>query len=146
MKLTLLSDYSLRTLMHLAVNQDKLVTIAETAARYGISKNHLMKVAHQLGQEGVITTIRGRAGGLKLAMAPNEIRVGRIVRLMERQSVLVECFPGGKSGCLITKECRLKSILAEAQEAFFAHLDKFTLADLVGENSSLLTLLLEETV
>lgn len=146
MKLTLLSDYSLRTLMHLAVNQDKLVTIAETAARYGISKNHLMKVAHQLGQEGVITTIRGRAGGLKLAMAPNEIRVGRIVRLMERQSVLVECFPGGKGGCLITKECRLKSILAEAQEAFFAHLDKFTLADLVGENSSLLTLLLEETV
>lgn len=143
MKLTLLSDYSLRMLMHLAVNQDVLVTISETADRYKISKNHLMKVAHQLGQLGYIETIRGRSGGLRLAKSSHEIILGQVIRNMEQHSVMVECFPGGKGGCLITKECRLKSILKEAQNAFFQHLDNFTLADLVSENAGLERLLLQ---
>lgn len=143
MKLTLLSDYSLRMLMHLSVNQGALVTIAETASRYDISKNHLMKVAHQLGQQGYIETVRGRSGGLRLAMPPKDIILGYVVRHMEQASVLVECFPGGKGGCLITKECRLKSVLQEAQAAFFSCLDTYTLADLVGDNSGLEQLLLE---
>jgi len=143
MKLTLLSDYSLRALMHLAVNKDDLVRISDIATRYDISKNHLMKVAHQLGQAGFIETVRGRSGGLRLARPASEINLGRVIRHMEQHSVLVECFPGGKGGCLITKECRLKSILAEAQTAFFEHLDGYTLADLVGENSPLEQLLLE---
>lgn len=143
MKLTLLSDYSLRMLMHLSVNPGTLVTIAETASRYDISKNHLMKVAHQLGQQGYIETIRGRSGGLRLAKPPKDIILGHVVRHMEQASVLVECFPGGKGGCLITKECRLKSVLHEAQAAFFNCLDTYTLADLVGDNSGLEQLLLE---
>jgi len=143
MKLTLLSDYSLRMLMHLAVNPDVLVTIAETATRYDISKNHLMKVAHQLGQQGYIETVRGRSGGLRLAKPAIDIILGNVIRATEQNSVLVECFPGGKGGCLITKECRLKSILHEAQNLFFDHLDKFTLADLIQDNSNLETLLLE---
>lgn len=143
MKLTLLSDYSLRMLMHLTVNQGVLVTIAETAARYDISKNHLMKIAHQLGQQGYIETVRGRSGGLRLAKPPKDIRLGDVVRYMEQASVLVDCFPGGKGGCLITKECRLKLVLQEAQAAFFNCLDFYTLADLVGDNSGLEQLLLE---
>ena len=143
MKLTLLSDYSLRVLMHLAVNKDALVRISDIAARYDISKNHLMKVAHQLGQEEFIETVRGRSGGLRLARPAAEINLGLVIRHMEQSSVLVECFPGGKGGCLITKECRLKSILAGAQTAFFEHLDGYTLADLVGENNPLEQLLLE---
>lgn len=143
MKLTLLSDYSLRMLMHLAVNKDELVTIAQTATRYDISKNHLMKVAHQLGQQGYIETIRGRYGGLRLARPSHDIILGHVIRNMEQNSVLVECFPGGKAGCLISKECRLKSILHDAQSVFFQHLDQFTLADLVSDNSSLEHLLLE---
>jgi len=143
MKLTLLSDYSLRMLMHLAINQGALVTIAQTADRYNISKNHLMKVAHQLGQRGHIETVRGRSGGLRLAKSPQDIILGHVIREMEQNTVLVECFPGGKGGCLVTKECRLKSILHGAQNVFFDYLDKFTLADLVVDNSSLEHLLLE---
>lgn len=144
MKLTLLSDYSLRMLMHLAVNQGSLVTISETAGRYGISKNHLMKVAHQLGQHGYIQTVRGRSGGLRLNKAPKDIVLGDVIRKMEQSSILVECFPGGKGECLITKECRLKNILHEAQNVFFRHLDNYTLAELVGDNMGLETLLLED--
>lgn len=143
MKLTLLSDYSLRMLMHLAINQGALVTIAQTADRYNISKNHLMKVAHQLGQQGHIETVRGRSGGLRLAKSPQDIILGHVIREMEQNTVLVECFPGGKGGCLVTKECRLKSILHDAQNVFFDYLDKFTLADLVVDNLSLEHLLLE---
>jgi len=114
MKLTLLSDYSLRVLMHLAINQGALVTIAQTADRYNISKNHLMKVAHQLGQQGHIETVRGRSGGLRLAKSPQDIILGHVIREMEQNTVV-----------------------------FFDYLDKFTLADLVVYNSSLEHLLLE---
>ena len=143
MKLTLLTDYSLRMLMHLSVNQGELVTISRIAARYEISKNHLMKVAHQLGQQGYIETVRGRSGGVRLVKSPFDINLGEVIRDMEQHSVLVECFPGGKGGCLITKECRLKSILKEAESAFFEHLEGFTLADLTADSVDLETLLLE---
>jgi Rrf2 family nitric oxide-sensitive transcriptional repressor len=130
-------------LMHLAVNSKSLTTIAETADRYALSKNHLMKVAYLLGQNGFIETVRGRSGGLKLAMNPNDIILGQVVRTMEGDSIMAECFPGGKGECLITKECRLKSILSEAQTAFYDCLNQYTLADLVSENTGLESLLLE---
>lgn len=143
MKLTLLSDYSLRLLMHMAVNAGQRVTIAETAERYTISKNHLMKVAHKLGKAGYIETVRGRNGGLQLARTAHQISIGEVVRFMEQSSILVECMPGGKGSCIITPACKLKSVLQDAQEAFFLVLDRFSLADLVHENRALRDLLRE---
>jgi len=102
-----------------------------------------MKVAHQLGKAGFIETIRGRSGGLRLARAGSDISLGEVIRHMEQSSVLVDCFPGGKGGCLVTPACQLKNILFEAQEAFFAVLDRFSLADLVGGNEALVALLKE---
>ncbi|HEX5006732.1 MAG TPA: Rrf2 family transcriptional regulator [Hyphomonadaceae bacterium] len=129
MRLNLQSDYSLRLLMHLAANPDRLVTIAEVASRFRISQNHLMKVAHLLGREGLIETLRGRAGGLRLALAPDRIRVGDVVRRMEGDIRIVECF-SSESGCLISGACRLKGALHEALDAFLNVLDRYTLADL----------------
>ena len=141
MRLTLQTDYALRMLMHLAIHTDALVTIHEVAERYGISKNHLMKVAHGLGRAGFIETLRGRSGGLRLAKPAEDIPVGAVARQTERASALVECFPGGNGGCLITPYCKLKSVLAEAQEAFFTVLDRYTVHDLVKRNPALLDLL-----
>ena len=141
MRLTLQTDYALRMLMHLAIHTDALVTIHEVAERYGISKNHLMKVAHGLGRAGFIETLRGRSGGLRLAKPAEDIPVGAVARHSEQGSALVECFPGGSGGCLITPHCRLKSVLAEAQEAFFTVLDRYTVYDLVKRNPALLDLL-----
>ena len=143
MKLNLISDYALRLLMSLAVNDTELVTIAEIANRYEISKNHLMKVAHKLGQFGIIETVRGRSGGLRLAQPDDRIFLGDVIRKMEDSSVLVECFPGGKGSCKITRECRLKVMLYDAEQAFYAHLNQFTLADLT-HNHAPLKLLLEK--
>lgn len=141
MRLTVQTDYALRMLMHLACHAGALVTIHEIAQRYGISKNHLVKVAHTLGREGYIETIRGRGGGLRLSRPAKSILVGAVARQTEQGSALVECFPGGRMGCLVAPCCRLKGVLAEAQEAFFSVLDRYTVHDLVKRNPVLLELL-----
>ena len=141
MRLNLQTDYALRLLMHLAVNDAHLCTIAEIAERYDISKNHLMKVAHILGREGVITTVRGRSGGLQLAEPATQIVIGNIVRLMEADLAIVECFQGGANQCAITPACRLKGVFDEAVNAFLTVLDKYTVDHLVRRNAKLQSLL-----
>lgn len=132
MRLNLQSDYALRMLMHLASSPDRLVTIGEVADRFRISHNHLMKVAYLLGKEGLITTVRGRSGGLRLAGRAEKIRVGDVVRRMEGDIHIVECFAAESSGCVISGACRLKGVMHEAVDAFFSVLDRYTLADLVA--------------
>lgn len=141
MRLNLQTDYALRLLMHLAVNQDALPTIAQIAARYRISKNHLMKVANTLSRAEIIESVRGRSGGLRLAAPPAAINVGDIVRLCEADLAIVECFQGDKNECVITPACRLKGVLNEAVTAFLNVLDQYTLADLVNRNPKLKSLL-----
>jgi len=140
MRLSSYSDYALRILIYLAVQPDKLPTIAEIAERYGISKNHLMKVAHQLGVGGYIDTVRGRGGGLRLGKPPEQIRLGEVVRFTEQDLAIVECM-GMENTCLLTPACVLKGVLGEALQAFVAVLDDYTLADIVRQKRSLTALL-----
>lgn len=131
MKLTTFSDYTLRVLMFLALNRERLATIPEIAAAYDISENHLMKVVHQLARSGVIESVRGKGGGIRLASAPEDIRLGQIVRASEGGAPIVECLSDDTSACRIAPVCRLSAVLSRAFEALFATLDEYTLADLV---------------
>jgi Rrf2 family nitric oxide-sensitive transcriptional repressor len=139
MRLTTLTDFSLRMLIHLAVRPEGRATIAEVASAYGISENHLMKVAHQLGQAGYVSTIRGRGGGLALAKPAATITAGEVVRCMEPDMALVPCFGGG--ACAILPACRLKHTLHAAREAFLGVLDATTIADLAEPRGELRSLL-----
>ena len=130
MRLTDFSDYSLRLLMYAAANEERLVTIEETAALYGISRAHLMKVANQLTRAGFLEAVRGRSGGLRLAARPEDIRLGDVLRVTEPDFALVECF-GGSNNCRLTPRCRLRGVLGEALAAFSDTLDRYTLADLL---------------
>ncbi|WP_297791069.1 Rrf2 family transcriptional regulator [uncultured Marinobacter sp.] len=130
MHITRYTDYSMRVLIYLAVQGDRLATIQEIADSYDISKNHLMKVVHQLNKKGYIETIRGKKGGIRLHLAPEEINVGVLVRETEQDMNIVECFSSGNV-CRITPVCGLKSMFAEALNAFLETLDKYTLADVV---------------
>ena len=129
MRLSLHADYALRTLMYLAVH-DGHRSIGEIAGAYGISKNHLMKVAQRLVAEGFIEAVRGRTGGLRLAQAADQVNVGRVVRTMEETGRFVECFVPSTNTCVITPACQLRHALAGALEAFFRHLDRYSLADI----------------
>jgi len=134
------TDFTLRVLIYLALAQDRRTTIDEIADAYGISRNHLMKVVHNLAKAGRIETTRGRSGGMVLAARPETINIGQIVRHCEGSTTLVECF-GPDNTCCIAPACTLRMALAEAQEAFFAVLDQYTLADLARPSRSLARLL-----
>ena len=132
MRLNLQTDYALRLLMHLAANSQRLVTIAEVADRFHISRAHLMKVAFVLGKEGLIQTVRGRGGGLRLAQAPGAIGLGDVLRRIEGDAPLVGCMAGETGYCVISGACRLKRAFHEALQAFLGVLDGYTLADLTA--------------
>jgi Rrf2 family nitric oxide-sensitive transcriptional repressor len=144
MKLTTFSDYTLRVLMYLALNRERLATIPEIAAAYEISENHLMKVVHQLARSGVIESVRGKGGGIRLAREPEEIRIGQIVRVSEGAAPIVECLSEETGNCRIAPACRLSGILVRAFDALYAALDDYTLADLVHAPRGLKMLLARE--
>jgi Rrf2 family transcriptional regulator, nitric oxide-sensitive transcriptional repressor len=129
MQLTKFSDYALRVLMFTHAAGDRLVTIEEVADAYGISRAHLMKVVNVLTRAGYLKAVRGRSGGLRLAMPADKIGLGNVVRSTEPDFALVECFATGNQ-CVITGCCRLAGVLHEALDAFEKVLDKHTLASL----------------
>jgi Rrf2 family nitric oxide-sensitive transcriptional repressor len=139
--LTVYTDFSLRVLMFLALKGDGLATIAEVAKAYGISKNHLMKVAHQLGVAGYVETVRGKGGGLRLARRPQDIVIGEVVRRTEPDMAIVPCFAPDDASCTILPSCALRDVLSEARDAFLSALDGHTLADLVRPRAPLRKLL-----
>jgi Rrf2 family nitric oxide-sensitive transcriptional repressor len=141
MKLTAFTDYSLRVLMYLGLQDGRLATVSEVATAFDISEHHLTKVVHFLGKEGLLQTTRGKGGGLALAHRPREIRVGDVVRRTEGESIAAECFEPEGGACCLVPACRLRGVLAEAFEAFYKVLDRYTLADLVKNRDELIALL-----
>lgn len=133
MHITRYTDYSLRALIYLALQQDRLATIQEIADSYDISKNHLMKVVHQLTLKGYIESVRGKNGGLRLHRKPEDINIGVLVRETEQDMNLVECF-SEQNTCCITPVCGLKNIFAEALKSFLATLDQYNLSDVMPEH------------
>ncbi len=134
MRLTSYTDYALRTLMYLALNRERLVTIGDIADAHGIAKNHLTKVVHQLGILGFVETVRGRSGGLRLGRDPAEIRIGEVVRQTESDFYMASCFDKESAGCLYSAGCELKGVLGAATNAFLAVLDGVTLAQMVARD------------
>lgn len=140
MQLDKFTDYALRILMTLAVRAPARVPTSEIATLYGVSENHLSKVATQLAREGFASTERGRNGGLVLTRPADQILIGDVVRAMKRDDLVAECFGTNKT-CLILPACGLRGPLAEAQEAFFATLDRYSLADVIRSRVALSALL-----
>ena len=133
MRLTAYTDYTLRTLMYLGYNRERLVTIQDIADLHKISKNHLMKVVHQLGMSGMVETVRGRNGGLRLGREPADINIGKVVRNSETDFYMAECFDRAGNECVYNPSCILKGVLANATKAYLDVLDRQTLADLLDD-------------
>ena len=141
MRLTVYTDYALRLLMYLALKEEGLSTIAEVSESYDISKNHLMKVAHQLSIAGYVATVRGRRGGLRLAKPAEAIGLGEVVRHAEPDMALVPCFKPIDGACAIQRCCVLQGAVEKACLAFLEVLDGYNLSDLVKPRAPLRSLL-----
>lgn len=141
MTLTKFSDYSLRLLLYLALHRDRPVSIAEVGRAYRVSPHILVKVAQLLINEGLVASVRGRSGGLRLSKAPADINVGALIRMTETSWDLVECFDAASNTCPIEPACALKGALKRAQRAFLGALDAHTLADFLPRAPSLIRLL-----
>ena len=144
MRLTMRTNLAMRTLMFCAVNDGRVVRKQEVAEACNASENHLAQVIHKLAQAGFISTVRGRTGGLQLRRAATTIGVGEVVRCFEASVPFTECMDGTLGtapNCPLIAVCRLKCAFADALAAFYASLDKLTLADMVHGNTDLKRLL-----
>ncbi len=142
MRLTYHADYALRLLLYLGLKPGQVVTVGEVSDAYGISRNHLIKVAQALGRLGYVDILRGKTGGLRLAQAPEAINIGAVVRQTEPSFELLECFDPATNTCPIISACLLKRILKEAQTAFLSTLERYTMADVLKRPEMLSSILL----
>ncbi len=135
MQLTIQTDYALRTLMYLASRDDR-ATVAEVAALFDISANHVAKVVNQLSRFGYIRSVRGLGGGIELAVPLDEIRLGEVIEHFEGNLHLLECV-GTEGVCVIQPFCKLKGVLAEAERLQREYLNSVTLADVAPSRRQL---------
>ena len=142
MRVTLHTDFALRVLIHVGLNDGRLTTINDIAQSFGISKAHLMKVVNDLSQKGYLDTVRGRNGGIRLMLKPRDINIGQVVRDTEDRLNVIGCLEH-KGYCPIERVCVLRGALRNATAAFLAVLDAHTLADLIEPQRALSSLLLE---
>jgi len=142
MKLTQYSDLGLRLLMYLALHKDELLTLRQVSDQFGISKNHLVKISHQLTKTGLIESVQGRNGGVRLARAAETISVEAALRATEDNFDLVECFDTARNHCVISGSCKLSAVFEAALAAFFDVLRQVSLADLVTNSQAIETALL----
>jgi Rrf2 family nitric oxide-sensitive transcriptional repressor len=140
MQLTLFSDYALRVLLYLSAHRERRVPLSEISAAYGISQHHLVKVVQLLVEERLVESVRGRGGGLRLAQEPRDINIAAVVRMTEPNLSLVECFDALTNTCPIDSACGLKHVLVRAQRAFFAELERHSLADFGSRGPALIKL------
>ncbi|ATQ69031.1 MULTISPECIES: Rrf2 family transcriptional regulator [Methylosinus] len=129
MKLTTFTDFGLRALILLASRKDEVLSAAAIADYFSVSRHHMAKVLQELAASGYVEGIRGAQGGVRLAKDPRDIRVGDVVRSLDKEQALVDCFRDGWNDCALLPRCRLKGMLANAQQGFLRELDRFTISD-----------------
>ena len=141
MRLTVFSDYTLRVLMYLALDRTRLATIPEIAAAYTVSELFLFKILQPLVENGLVETVRGRNGGVRLGRPADQITLFDVVRVTEESFAMAECFENDNTDCPLVDSCALNAALREALGAFFDVLARHTIADLAKERSNMRTLL-----
>jgi Rrf2 family iron-responsive transcriptional regulator len=136
MRLTQQTDTSIRILMYCATHPGT-TRIRDVAAAYQVSELNLFKIMRPLVESGIVESIRGRKGGIRLARPASEISLGEVVRATETNLNLADCFETDHRNCLLVDACGFNNALREALAAFFAVLDRYSIADLATDRNAL---------
>ena len=135
MRLTRFTDNALRCLLFLAARPERPATVREVATSMGMSPDHLLKVIKRLVELGYVRTIRGRYGGVTLAIPASSINLAAVVRATEDSFALVPCFAPSGSSCPIGPYCSAADSLQKALGAFFEVLQRCSIGDLARGGS-----------
>lgn len=136
MKLTNFTDFGLRALILLADREGEVLSAAAIADHFNVSRHHMAKVLQELSAAGYVEGIRGAQGGVRLVRDPRDIRIGDVVRSLDKDQALVDCFRDGWTDCALLPRCRLKGMLARAKQGFLRELDRFTISDCLGNRAA----------
>jgi len=137
MTLNFHTEYALRVVIYLSLYPEEVIPTRVIAEKYGISINHLNKVSQRLATLGIVESIRGKGGGIRLEESTKTMKLGDLTRSIEPQHEIAQCSGGGGlAPCIIGSCCGLRSILAEAQTAFWEHLNNYTVEDLVKDQQN----------
>lgn len=136
MKLTSQTSYAIRMLMY-CHSKGELATVKEVAKFYGLPERFLFKILLSLNAAGYMETLRGRNGGIRLARPADQIRLGDVIRDIEENFELAECFQAEGSDCPLVTSCGMNEALNRALAGFFDILNEYTIADLARNNHNI---------
>lgn len=131
MQLSKFTDYTFRVLIYMGTHQDELCTVEKLATKLEVSEHHLKKVIHKLAKTDYLISTKGRAGGVKLGLPPEEINLGDILKITEENLYIVDCLKRQLTCGFIIKECKLKEIVNQSLEKFIEEFSKYTLQDIL---------------
>lgn len=131
MQLSKFTDYTFRVLIYMGTHQDELCTVERLATKLEVSEHHLKKVIHKLAKTDYLISTKGRAGGVKLGLPPEEINLGDILKITEENLYIVDCLKTQLTCGFIIKECKLKEIVNQSLEKFIEEFSKYTLQDIL---------------
>lgn len=137
MRLSTEVRYGIRALCALAIlsKDGAPVPIARLAKRERISPRYLSLIFHQLKGAGYVVTERGRRGGYRLAMPPEDISVAAVVRALDGPIAPVGCLlPPGKdeaSRCPNKEMCVSRPVWIRLQQDIERTLESITVASMV---------------
>jgi len=123
------TDYAIRTVLFLAQDQDKISSVTEIAKAMHIPKSFLAKIVQRLVKNGILASIRGVAGGFRLAKKPVDISLLAIMEAIQGNTGINICATD-KRLCRMSCSCTVHPIWVEIRRDVEKKLLKQTIADL----------------
>jgi Rrf2 family cysteine metabolism transcriptional repressor len=131
MRLSTKGRYGVRALVDIALNSDGApVLLKDIAKRQGISAQYLEHLVAPLIRAGILRSIRGAKGGIALAKPPEEIKLSRVIEVLEGSVAPVECVDN-PALCVRSDECATRDVWSDIKAAIMGVLESLTVKDLM---------------
>jgi Rrf2 family protein len=129
LELSAKTEYAVRAMIDLAAQGGGQTTFDEIARRQRVPPTFIPQIMRDLGRAGLVTTVRGFGGGVRLAMAPEAISVRAVFEAVQGPMALYRCL--AQAECDHEADCALRDVWIAAQAEMLRVFERTTLADLL---------------